>query len=170
MMELADAIERLMRQAQDIRQMAQGISAAQARWKPDAESWSILEVMNHLCDEEREDFRVRFKHILERAEGMPPPIDPQGWVTARGYNQRELETSLQNFLQERSASLTWLRGLSAPDLTVTIEGSFGKLSAGDMLSSWVAHDLLHLRQLVELHYTYLKQQAEPYQIGYAGDW
>ena len=62
-------ITRLMRQAQDIRQMVLGISAEQARWKPDSETWSILEVVNHLYDEEREDFRVR----------LPVPINlPQG--------------------------------------------------------------------------------------------
>jgi hypothetical protein len=55
-------------------------------------------------------------------------------------------------------------------LSVATEGKFGRLSAGDMLMSWVAHDLLHLRQLVELHYAYHKQQAQPYDIGYAGDW
>jgi hypothetical protein len=163
-------IARLMWQAQDIRQMALGISAEQARWKPDAGSWSILEVVNHLYDEEREDFRVRLKHILEQAEGMPPSIDPQGWVTARGYNQRELEASVQNFMQERAASLTWLRGLSAPDWNSAIEMPFGRMTAGDMFAAWVAHDLLHLRQLVELRYTYLKQDVEPYQIRYAGEW
>jgi len=163
-------VARLTRQAQDIRQMALGISVEQARWKPDADSWSILEVVNHLYDEEREDFRVRLKHILERAEGMPPPIDPQGWVTSRAYNERDLEDSMMKFFQERSASLTWLRSLTAPDWDSAIEMRLGRLTAGDMLTSWVAHDLLHLRQLVELRYAYLRQDVAPYQIGYAGDW
>jgi hypothetical protein len=39
-----------------------------------------------------------------------------------------------------------------------------------MLMAWVAHDLLHLRQLIELRYAYLQQQAQPYQIAYAGQW
>ena len=40
-----------------------GVDAEQARWKPDADSWSILEVVCHLVDEEREDFRTRLDHI-----------------------------------------------------------------------------------------------------------
>lgn len=170
MMDFEAQIAQLMKQAQDIRQMALGVTAEQARWKPDAESWSILEVVNHLVDEEREDFRARLKHILERTEGMPPQIDPQGWVTARAYNQRNLEASVQNFLQERGASLTWLRSLSNPDWETAIEGPFGRITAGDMFASWLAHDLLHLRQLVELRYLYHKQGVAPYAIGYAGEW
>ena len=39
-----------------------------------------------------------------------------------------------------------------------------------MLAAWVAHDLLHLRQLVELHYAWTAQQLQPYSVAYAGDW
>lgn len=170
MIDFEGCITQFMRQAQDIRQMTVGISAEQARWKPDDESWSILEVVNHLYDEEREDFRVRLKHILDQTEGMPPSIDPQGWVTSRQYNEREFAASVQNFMQERAASLTWLRSLSSPNWDAAIKLSIGSLSAGDMFTSWVAHDLLHMRQLIELRYAYLQQEVAPYQIGYAGDW
>lgn len=170
MINLAECIALLTRQAEGIRQLASGVSAEQARWKPAPDSWSILEVVNHLYDEEREDFRTRLKHILDRVEGLPPATDPLGWVTARQYNQRNLETSIAQFAQEREASLAWLGALSDPDWDAAVEGPFGRLSAGDMLMAWVAHDLLHLRQLVELRYAYLKQQAQPFEIGYAGDW
>jgi len=36
--------------------------------------------------------------------------------------------------------------------------------------AWVAHDLLHLRQLVELKWAYGQTQYAPYSAGYAGDW
>ncbi len=170
MQSLAVCITQLEQQAQAVRAMVAGISAEQARWKPDAESWSILEVVNHLADEEREDFRTRVKHVLEQAEGLPPPIDPTGWVTARQYNQRDLEPSLAQFLQEREQSLAWLRGLNMPEWERAVEAPFGRISAGDLLMAWLAHDLLHLRQLVELHYAYHKLQAAPYSVDYAGSW
>jgi hypothetical protein len=34
----------------------------------------------------------------------------------------------------------------------------------------VAHDLLHMRQLVELHRDYMEQQIAPYSARYAGEW
>ena len=48
--------------------LVQGVSEAQARWKPDAETWSILEIVNPLYDEEREDFRARLDNILHHQE------------------------------------------------------------------------------------------------------
>jgi len=44
------------------------------------------------------------------------------------------------------------------------------MSAGDMFAAWAAHDLLHIRQLVELHWAWLNQYSQGCQIAYAGDW
>jgi hypothetical protein len=91
-------------------------------------------------------------------------------VASRDYNGQALDASLQNFLQERAASLDWLRGLQNPDWEATYETRFGPMRAGDMLAAWVAHDLLHLRQLVELHWAYTVAQLAPYDTRYAGEW
>jgi hypothetical protein len=169
-MDKDDFINQMSNHAETIRSLALGISAEQARWKPDPESWSILEVINHLYDEERLDFRVRVDTILHHRDQTWPPIDPQGWVTERGYNQRDLAQSVDNFLEERQNSIAWLKGLENPDWQASVKVTFGQFSAGDIFAAWVAHDLLHLRQLVELHWAYLLQAAEPYTVHYAGEW
>lgn len=156
--------------AQAIRALVAGCSGHQARWKPDAASWSVLEVVNHLLDEEREDFRARLDLILHRGGEAWFRIDPEGWVTRRGYNQRELEPSLDGFLAAREESLAWLRGLGQVDWTMAYQAPFGAIRAGDILASWLAHDLLHMRQLVELKWAYLVQAVEPYGVRYAGVW
>ena len=153
-----------------IRALVHGISEHQARWRPDPASWSILEVVNHLLDEERGDFRVRLDYVLYRPGETWPGIDPAGWVTERKYNQRDVEPSLEVFLSEREASLGWLRGLSAPDWDATYAAPFGQITAGDLLASWVAHDLLHIRQLVELHWAYTTAELKPRRTDYAGEW
>jgi len=170
MIDLPACSTQLEQQTHLIERLVAGVSAEQARWKPAPDSWSILEVVSHLYDEEREDFRARLRHILDGANGPPPPIDPGGWVTARRYNERDLASSFAGFLEERRQSLAWLRGLRDPDWDRAIEAPFGRLRAGDLLMSWLAHDLLHLRQLVELRYAYHRQAAQPYQVDYAGDW
>ena len=58
--------------------LVQDVSEDQARWKPDAETWLILEIVNHLYGEEREDFRVRLDNILHHPEKDWAPIDPEG--------------------------------------------------------------------------------------------
>jgi hypothetical protein len=127
-------------------------------------------VINHLYDDERRDFRVRLDIILHRPDEPLPPIDPEGWVTARKYNERDLTESLNNFLVERDKTLVWLRGLSSPNWQTVYTNEFGSISAGDMFAAMVAHDLLHLGQLVELHWGYTAKMLQPYQGGYAGAW
>jgi hypothetical protein len=160
----------LARNAETIRSIVSGLSDEQARWKPTPKDWSILEVINHLYDEEREDFRTRVDYTLHRPGEDPPGIDPEGWVTARAYNQRDLAESLQNFLHERQQSIAWLQGLVAPDWEKSYKRPQFEISAGSLLASWLAHDFLHLRQLTELQYAWVKQQTAPFSVEYAGPW
>jgi hypothetical protein len=166
-----DQIRKLMADnAERIRLLAGNLSPEQARWKPDAASWSALEVVNHLYDEEREDFRARLDIILHNPGEAWPPIDPQGNIQARKYNERDLPTSLDNYLAERRASLAWLEGLGSPDWEATYTSQWGSMKAGDMLAAWAAHDMLHMRQLVELLFLYNRENLKPYDVQYAGDW
>jgi hypothetical protein len=168
--DIADHIARMARTASVIQKIVENISDEQARWKPDPESWSILEVINHLFDEEREDFRVRLDHILHKPDQAWPKIDPGGWVTSRRYNQRDLMKSLHGFIDERHESLRWLEGLSSPDWDSEGVAPWGTVRAGDMFAAWVAHDLLHLRQLVELQWAYTNRELKPFETIYAGEW
>jgi hypothetical protein len=170
MMEINNAITQLKHQDIAIRSLAADISLKQARWKPAAENWSILEVLNHLLDEEISDFRRHTEHILFTPDQPWPEIDPQGWVTERAYNQRDLAETLENFKKEREKSVIWLGELTNPNLDSMVTFPWGTLSAGDMLASWLAHDLLHIRQLVELRYQLTSLGSQPYDVEYAGKW
>jgi hypothetical protein len=156
--------------AETIQGLVAGVSPAEARVRPTPDAWSILEVVAHLLDEEREDFRPRLDHVLHRPQETWASIDPAGWVTARGYNDRELAATLSAFLTERERSLAWLAGLGAPDWSRVYQASFGPITAGDLAASWAAHDLLHSRQLLELRHARLLALAAPHRTQYAGDW
>ncbi len=169
-MELEQCIVKLASQAEIIHSLIKGVAGDQARWKPDPNSWSILEVINHLYDEEREDFRAHLVFILEQPDHPWTRIDPQDWVLNRQYNKRDLSESMNNFLEERQNSLAWLKTLSSPDWDTEGLAPFGMITAGDMTASWLAHDLLHIRQLVELRWSYLIRSVEPYRVQYAGEW
>ena len=169
-MDMDRLVLQMLEDGERVRTLFQGVSEQQARWRPHPESWSMLEVVSHLLDEEREDFRVRLDYTLHRPHEPWPPIDPGGWVTAREYNQQDPEESLAQFLSERKASIAWLRGLSAPDWDATYDAPWGPIRAGDIFASWVAHDLLHMRQLLELHWAHVTAEVAPYKPDYAGEW
>ncbi len=169
-MNLTYFIERLDKNRFVFEALVRSVGPEQVRWKPEPDKWSILEVVNHLFDEEREDFRQRLRLSLSDRTTEWPKIDPQGWVVSRGYNQRDLDASLDGFLDERKASLAWLRTLSSPAWDNRHERPTGSLSAGDLLASWLAHDFLHIRQLTRLHWQLTGAVSAPYQTTYAGPW
>lgn len=168
--ELDFALHCLEHSIQGISALVAGVDEAQARWKPAPDEWSILEVIHHLYDEEREDFRPRLDLTLNHPNIPWPPNDPVAKVTERRYNEQNLRKVLTAFQTERAASLVWLGTLHTPDWnrSYTIP-QVGTLRAGDLLVSWPAHDTLHLRQLSELHYHYITHLAQPYAVDYAGD-
>ncbi|MBN1858808.1 DinB family protein [Candidatus Bipolaricaulota bacterium] len=164
-------IDHLEQSADVIRLLVQSVLPEQEAWRPTADAWSVLEVIGHLLDEEREDFRVRLGLLLEDPDAEWPPIDPQGWVKERSYATRDLWETLESFLEERFQSLIWLRELPPPEWSrKKTHPVAGSLAAGDMLAAWAAHDLLHIRQLTRLHLQYVKRIAAPYATEYAGAW
>ena len=77
---------------------------------------------------------------------------------------------LQAFLQERTSSIKWLESLSSPQWDNAYEHpTIGPMSGAMILSNWLAHDYLHIRQITRLKYTYLKALSGQ-NLGYAGEW
>jgi DinB superfamily len=153
-----------------IHSLMEGVSSEQACWRPNGDSWSIVEVVNHLYDIEREDFRPHLDCILHHPDQPWHSIDPGSWVSERHYNERGLTPSVNGFLHEREQSLAWLKGMAAPNWSAAYNAPFGRITAGDMFAAWVAHDLLHMRQLIELHWAHTVRALLPYGVRYAGEW
>ncbi|MFK7802299.1 MAG: DinB family protein [Anaerolineae bacterium] len=151
--------------------LVRDISAEQAQWRPDADSWSILEVMYHMVDVEREDFRQRVNYLLNMPGEPFPEIFPDKWPVERFYNERELMTAIKTFVTERAKSIDWLRNLKAPNWdNVTTHPTFGDISAADMFAAWVVHDNLHIRQANELIHAWAVKDFDGLMVGYAGPW
>lgn len=139
-------------------------------WKQAPEKWCLLEIVCHLYDEEIYDFRFRTKWVLERPNQTPPPIDPIGWVTAHDYIHQDFTKMLKSFLSEREKSIHWLLSLNHVNWNHAFEHSkLGKLTARHFLANWLAHDYLHIKQILKLKYDYLKYRSGE-NLDYAGIW
>lgn len=164
MIDLLEAIRQLTANAEAIRALAQAFPVEQAHWKPSPDTWAMKDVLEHLYNEERLDFR---RHLKKMWGDPPPPMEHISLADSR--------QALDAFLAERKDSIAWLSTLEAPDWDVTKQIHFGPskvmtISTGDLLVSWVEHDILHLRQMVELMHAWNEQQASPYSVWYAGEW
>jgi len=139
-------------------------------FKPDENSWCMLEVLCHLIDEEVEDFRTRVRVVLESPTEPLPKINPGGWVTERNYIGRDFGVMAQKFMEERKNSIKWLNSLKSPDWQSThIHPKLGPVTASYFLENWLAHDYLHIRQITRLRYQYL-QKLSGNTMKYAGNW
>jgi hypothetical protein len=139
-------------------------------WKPSPDKWCLLEILCHLIDEEKEDFRARVKFALTNSEGQPPAIDPQGWVTKRNYAAQNFSEKRDEFFSERLESIRWLNPLNNEDWHAYFTHSkFGKFTAHYMLTNWLAHDLLHIKQITRLRYDFLTSRTGE-NLNYAGEW
>lgn len=167
-MTLDFAISQLRRGPASYEAITQGLDAEEFLWRPGPGKWSVLEVLCHLADEEREDFRKRLDLTLHQPDQPWPGIDPEAWVTERAYQERDPQASLEDFLAERARSLAWLDTLVEPDFERAKQHpALGTMRAGDFLVSWAAHDLLHLRQIVILRLGWMKVAATPFNMDYA---
>lgn len=139
-------------------------------FRPDDSSWTLLEIICHLHDEEREDFRTRVRNTLESPHLAPQPINPVGWVKERNYAGQNFDEKLNAFLVERDASIEWLNTLSDVKWDNVYEHpTAGKFTAYSFLTNWLAHDYHHIRQINRRLYEYLKAKSGV-SLAYAGEW
>lgn len=152
-----------------LRAAVAGLTAEQARSRGPQGQWSIIEIVAHLADEETEDFRARVLLTLDDPESPWPGIDPEGAAAERGYIERDLGEELEGFERVRAESIAMLHGLIKPDWSkVHSHPSIGALSAADLLTSWAAHDLLHLRQIAKRRFELVAKAGTD--TRYAGSW
>ncbi len=140
------------------------------KWKPNPEKWCLLEIVCHLLDEEVEDFRARTQHVLETPDLPLKPIKPHCWPKERNYMDQDFKAVVQNFLEERQKSVSWLQSLQDPKWGQTVDHSeVGPRSAKKFLVNWLAHDYHHIRQINAITYDYLKFKSGD-DLTYAGNW
>ncbi|MCE7993255.1 MAG: DinB family protein [Roseivirga sp.] len=139
-------------------------------WKASPDTWCLLEVTCHLVDEEIDDFRTRLRTALAPQTHPFIPIDPVGWVKSRNYMGQNFESKITDWITEREKSLDWLRGLENPDWqSAFVHDQLGAMSAGKILANWLAHDYMHIRQILRIKHAYLTEVSGQ-DLSYAGKW
>lgn len=149
-------------------EMLKDISENEYTWKPSKDKWSLIEILCHLYDEEREDFRARTHHVLETPENEAPLTNPEEWVQSRKYAEQSYSEMLNKFLYEREVSVEWLQNLKNPNWENAYNHPVhGELKAKMFLINWLAHDFRHINQIINLRYEFLKHISRD-NLRYAG--
>ena len=116
------------------------------------DTWSPFDVVGHLIDGEETDWIPRARIILSRgAERRFEPFDRFRHVALnRG---KRLEVLLDRFVALRHENLTTLRGFQLTPAHLELHGEhpdFGTVTLGQLLATWVAHDLGHIAQITRV--------------------
>ncbi len=161
---LEDGIEILERTPGILRAWLSGLSHDWVRTDEGPETWSPFIVLGHLIHGERTDWIPRAKQILDgRGEEPFPPFDR--FAQFRESEGKSLEDLLGEFEALRKKNLQALRsfGLGEVDLELPgIHPEFGPVNLGQLLATWVTHDLAHLGQIARVMAKRQKVQVGPW--------
>ena len=78
---------------------------ADSRWRPAPDAWSVTEIVSHLVYAEVEDFRPRLGLTLEDPRAPWTPIDPEGVVTQRHFQDNDAIEQARILERERVESV-----------------------------------------------------------------
>lgn len=116
------------------------------------ETWSPFDIVGHLIHGERTDWMERVDILLTHGESRPfTPFDRFAQFEAsRG---KALPLLLDTFADLRAANLLRLQSLKLTPKDFTRPGrhpELGQVNLGQLLATWVAHDLNHLGQMARV--------------------
>ena len=115
-------------------------------------TWSAYDIVGHLIHGDRADWIPRARRILEHGESRAfEPFDREAQF--RESAGRSLDDLLDEFARVRAASLEALEALALSEADLERRGThpaFGSVTLGQLLSTWVAHDLDHVMQIARV--------------------
>jgi len=149
---LAEAIEVLERTPRVLRALLAGLSGGWLTATEGPDTWSPYDVVRHLIHGEEEDWIPRARIILEHGETRTcTPFDRTAFFD--GTRGKDLARLLDEFETLRNQNLDTLRGFELTEPKLALRGrhpDFGRVTLGQLLATWVVHDLTHLAQIVRV--------------------
>jgi uncharacterized damage-inducible protein DinB len=150
--DLTAAVPVLERTPAVLRSLLDGLPDEWTRGNEGAGTWTVREVLAHLIHGENADWIPRVQHLMEWGMRKPfPPFDRTfGFAERRDAPARELH---DEFATARRRSVASLTALSLTSADLAREGrhpEFGRVTLGQHLATWVAHDFTHISQIVRV--------------------
>ncbi len=149
---LQHAIEILSRTPATLTSLLAGLSEPWIKNNEGSETWSPYDVVDHLIHGERTDWIPRLKIILELGESRP--FDPfNRFAQFEASKGKSLNELLETFATLRRQNLATLKQLNLTEEHFKLKGThpdFGPVTLGQLLATWVVHDLDHISQIARV--------------------
>ncbi len=145
---LKDAIAVLERTPSSLSGLLEGLPEMWITATEGNDTWSPYDVIGHLIHGERTDWIPRARHILN---GEARPFEP--FDRAAQFTESEgksLGDLLSTFAELRRQNIAALVAMNLTDDDLDREGrhpELGRVTLGQLLATWVVHDLDHVTQV-----------------------
>jgi len=115
-------------------------------------TWSPFDVVGHLIHGERTDWMPRVEHLLTHGESKPFMAFDR-YAQFEDSKGKTLAQLLDMFMALRADSLRRLSALELDEVDFDRPGlhpELGRVTLGQLLATWVAHDLDHIVQVARV--------------------
>lgn len=161
---IEEAIEALQRTPAVLDALLRGqeSEALSCRARPDA--FSPIDVIGHLIFGELTDWIPRARIILECRDSLPfDPFDRRGFSDL--IAGKPVEALLDRFRELRERNIAELRGFALDEAALALPGlhpELGPVSMGNLIATWVVHDLGHIAQIVRTLASQYRESVGPW--------
>ena len=151
-LQLEDAADILRRTPVTLKHLIGDLPDAWINANEGPETWSAYDIVGHLIHGEQTDWIPRAEIILEHGEAKAfEPFDRYAqFEKSKGKSIAEL---LDEFQALRERNLEMLEQMSLTPDKLSLRGThpeLGSVTLGELLATWVAHDLSHIAQAVRV--------------------
>jgi hypothetical protein len=128
------------------------------------ETFSPFDVMGHLVNGEKTDWRPRITMILEYGNSKTF-VSFDRFAQYEESKGKTLQQLLDEFEELRNKNMKWFRSLSISEADLDKKGShsvLGQVTLRNLLSTWVIHDLTHIAQITRVMAKQYKEEMGPW--------
>ena len=149
---LAEATQLLGRTPATLTALVGGMPESWLKCTEGAGTWSAYDIVGHLIHGEMTDWIPRARMILEHGESKAfEPFDRVAMF--RDDQTRPLSALLDQFAFLRAENIAILNNLDLSSELLAKRGThpeLGSVTLGQLLSTWVVHDMTHVAQIARV--------------------
>jgi len=148
--QVAQAVEILEHTPLVLKSLLGNLSDEWIKSSENSEDWNPFDVVGHYIHAEETDWIPRAEIILKQGENITfEPFDR--FAQFEKSKDKTLYELLNEFVELRKESIETLRSWDLSHEQLQLKGThpeLGEVNLEQLLSTWVVHDLTHIRQIV----------------------
>ncbi|MCD9185260.1 MAG: DinB family protein [Pyrinomonadaceae bacterium] len=148
--EINQAVEILENTPLVLKSLLGNLSEDWTKSEHNKEDWSAFDIVGHYIHAEETDWIPRAEIILRQGENRTfEPFDR--YAQFEVSKDKTLDDLLETFAEKRRESIKTLKLWNLTEEQLNLKGNhpdLGEVTLENLLSTWLVHDLTHIRQIV----------------------